>query len=151
MFHGRPQISIRSLSQFDPITGLAEISFFIGSDHDQLSFSIGPKSLQQLVWLASFYLKNDLSAQPSILPDIRTEIETFAAQAGIAPATVTSRAVQNSRLYQRMKDGGSCTMHTAARIREYMATHPAPAHPETTSLETTQPDTAPDPAAEEAA
>ena len=127
MFRGRPQISIRSLSQFDPITGLAEISFFIGSDLDQLSFNIGPKSLQQLVWMASFYLKNDVSAAPSMLPDILTEIETFAAQAGIAPATVTSRAVQNSRLYQRMKDGGSGTMHTAERIRAFMAAHPSTA------------------------
>jgi hypothetical protein len=56
--------------------------------------------------------------------DILTEIEAFAAQAGIAPATVTSRAVQNSRLYQRMKDGGSCTIHTAGRIRDYIAAHP---------------------------
>ena len=59
--------------------------------------------------------------------DILTEIETFAAQAGIAPATVTSRAVQNSRLYQRMKEGGSCTMHTAERIRAFMAAHPSTA------------------------
>lgn len=131
MGHGRPQIRTRSLSQFNPITGLAEISFFIGSDDDQLGFSIDAKNLQQLVWMANFYLKNDLSAQPSILPDIRTEIETFAAQAGIAPATVTSRAVQNSRLYQRMKEGGSCTMYTAERIRAFMATHPtAPASQE---------------------
>jgi tryptophan synthase beta subunit len=61
--------------------------------------------------------------------DIISEIETFAAQAGIAPATVTSRAVQNSRLYQRMKDGGSCTIQTAGRIRDYIAAQvvaPAP-------------------------
>lgn len=50
-----------------------------------------------------------------------SEIETFAAATGVAPATVTSRAVGNSRLYHRLKAGKSCTLDVAARLRDYMS------------------------------
>ena len=60
------------------------------------------------------------------------EIEDFAKTSGVAPATVTSRAVGNSRLYSRMKSGGSCTLRVADRIRQYM-NHVAP--PEHTPTE----------------
>lgn len=50
-----------------------------------------------------------------------SEIEAYASDRGIAPATVTSRAVGNSRLYHRLKDGKSCTLGVAERLREYMA------------------------------
>ena len=50
-----------------------------------------------------------------------SEIEAFASRNGIAPATVTSRAVGNSRLYHRLKDGKSCTLGVAERLREFMA------------------------------
>lgn len=53
--------------------------------------------------------------------DIISEIEAFAAARGIAPATVTSKAVGNSRLYHRMKEGGGCTIKIAEKLREYMA------------------------------
>ncbi|MFV1753445.1 hypothetical protein, partial [Phaeobacter sp. JH18-37] len=56
-----------------------------------------------------------------------SEIEKFASLRGIAPATVTSRAVGNSRLYRRLKDGKSCTLGVADRLRRYMADNPAPA------------------------
>jgi hypothetical protein len=52
--------------------------------------------------------------------DLITEIEEFASAHGIAPATVTSRAVNNSRLYRRLKDGSGCTMRIAERLRAYM-------------------------------
>jgi len=55
------------------------------------------------------------------------EIETFASSKGVAPATVTSRAVGNSRLYHRLKNGKSCTLDVADRLRKYMADNPAPA------------------------
>ena len=55
--------------------------------------------------------------------DIIKEIEDFAREHEIAPATVTSRAVQNSRLYARLKGGGSCTLKIAARMRAYMVAH----------------------------
>jgi hypothetical protein len=51
---------------------------------------------------------------------IISRIETFAAAQGIAPATVTSRAVGNSRLYRRMRQGGDCTTEVAARIVRYI-------------------------------
>ncbi len=49
-----------------------------------------------------------------------SEIEAFAKVKGIRPATVTSRGVSNSRLYGRLKAGGSCTHRIANRLREYM-------------------------------
>ncbi len=48
-------------------------------------------------------------------------IERHAESRGIAPATVTSRAVGNSRLYSRLKDGGSCTIEIAERIKAFIA------------------------------
>tara|TARA_X000001316_G_C894575_1_gene15045 strand:+ start:124 stop:333 length:210 start_codon:yes stop_codon:yes gene_type:complete len=50
-----------------------------------------------------------------------SEIERFATESQVAPATVTSRAVGNSRLYRRLKDGKSCTLSVAERLRKYMA------------------------------
>lgn len=58
--------------------------------------------------------------------DLLQEIEDFALRHGIAPATVTSRAVSNSRLYARMKAGGGCNVIIAERLREYMAKQDAP-------------------------
>lgn len=50
-----------------------------------------------------------------------SEIEAFARERGIAPATVTSRAVKNSRLYCRLMNGESCTLRVAERVRRYIA------------------------------
>lgn len=50
-----------------------------------------------------------------------SEIEDCARRRSIAPATVTSRAVGNSRLYARLKAGGSCTLIVAERLRTHMA------------------------------
>ncbi|EGJ20417.1 hypothetical protein RSWS8N_00025 [Cereibacter sphaeroides WS8N] len=52
--------------------------------------------------------------------DLLSEIENYAAARGIAPATVTSRAVGNSRLYGRLKAGGSCTIRIADELRRFM-------------------------------
>jgi hypothetical protein len=57
--------------------------------------------------------------------DLIARIEAFAAKHGIAPATVTSRAVSNSRLYARMKAGGACTLTSAERLVAYMAAEDA--------------------------
>lgn len=56
-----------------------------------------------------------------------SEIEDFAEQREIAPATVTSRAVGNSRLYARLKSGKGCTLAVAERLRAFMADHSAAA------------------------
>lgn len=52
--------------------------------------------------------------------DLIFQIEQFAANNGVAPATVTSRAVGNSRLYRRLKAGGDCTLDIARRLIGYM-------------------------------
>jgi|OM-RGC.v1.034553384 hypothetical protein len=44
------------------------------------------------------------------------EIEAEAAAAGLSPATVTSRAVGNSRLYARLRAGKGCTLDVAERL-----------------------------------
>jgi hypothetical protein len=62
--------------------------------------------------------------------DLISAIEAFATAWGIAPATVTSRGVQNSRLYARLKSGGGCNLIIAEKLRAYMAANPAPT-PET--------------------
>lgn len=53
-------------------------------------------------------------------------IEAHAQRRGLAPATVTSRAVGNSRLHRRLVDGGDCTTGIAAKIIAFIeADHPA--------------------------
>jgi hypothetical protein len=56
-------------------------------------------------------------------------IEAHAKQRKIAPATVTSRAVGNSRLYQRLVDGGDCTTEVAARIAAWIERDALPRQP----------------------
>ena len=61
-----------------------------------------------------------------------SRIEAFASERGIKPATVTSRAVGNSRLYRRLKRGGSCSFDTIDRLIAFMdasAGGPAPKTP----------------------
>lgn len=53
--------------------------------------------------------------------DLITRIEECALRHRIAPATVTGRAVGNSRLYARLKDGKSCTLVVAQRIAAFIA------------------------------
>lgn len=52
--------------------------------------------------------------------DLIRKIEEHAAARGIAPATVTSRGVGNSRLYRTLKAGGGCTLEIAERLIIYM-------------------------------
>lgn len=49
-----------------------------------------------------------------------SQIEEFAQRRGLAPATVTSRAVGNSRLYSRLRAGGDCTTTVAERLVRWM-------------------------------
>ena len=69
----------------------------------------------------SLALRGELSLYVSMtVQHLISEIEAFARKRGIAPATVTSRAVGNSRLYSRLKSGKSCTLDVAERVREFM-------------------------------
>ncbi len=54
-----------------------------------------------------------------------SEIEAFAARRGIAPQTVVRYAVgQKPDDWRRWKSGkSSCSLRTAEKIREYIATH----------------------------
>ncbi|WP_152492664.1 hypothetical protein [Roseovarius sp. THAF27] len=52
-------------------------------------------------------------------------IEAFGKRHSIAPATVTSRAVGNSRLYSRLQSGGDCTTEIAQRLLNFMERHDA--------------------------
>lgn len=56
-----------------------------------------------------------------------SRIEECASVAGIAPATVTGRAVGNSRLYRRLKGGGDCTTEIAAKVDSYISSRLAQA------------------------
>lgn len=49
-----------------------------------------------------------------------SRIEEFCRRSGLAPATVTVRAVGNSRLYGRLKAGGDCTTAVAARVLAWL-------------------------------
>ena len=53
--------------------------------------------------------------------DLIAQIEAFAVARGIAPATVTSRAVGNSRLYARLVQGGGCSLRIAGKRLDYIA------------------------------
>ena len=56
--------------------------------------------------------------------DLIQEVEAYANERGLAPATIISRAVNNGRLYGRLKAGFGCNMKTAERIRAFMAENP---------------------------
>lgn len=49
------------------------------------------------------------------------ELEHHAARLGISAATLCQRAVLNSHIPERLAAGGSVTMRTLGRIREYAA------------------------------
>lgn len=48
------------------------------------------------------------------------KIRAFSEASGLAPATITGRAVGNSRLYQRMIAGGDCTTEIASRVVKFI-------------------------------
>lgn len=47
-------------------------------------------------------------------------IEAHSQRTGQAPATITRRAVENSRLYARLISGGDCTTEIAKRIAAFI-------------------------------
>lgn len=59
-----------------------------------------------------------------LIDEFISRLEAFAASHGISPATVTSRAVGNSRLYARLKSGGDCGTRVIERVDKYMADNP---------------------------
>ena len=67
------------------------------------------------------------------------EIEAFANERNLAPATVVSRAADNGRLYGRLKSGFGCTLKTAERIRAFIASERAAQTQEPISTPTSEP------------
>ena len=60
------------------------------------------------------------------MEQLMTEVRAFAAQHKIEPTTVVQRAGCGSGgTWARWEDGRSCTLHTADKLRAYMAAHPA--------------------------
>lgn len=51
-------------------------------------------------------------------------IEAHSRRTGLAPATITGRAVDNSRLYDRLINGGDCTTEIAKRIAAFIESAP---------------------------
>ncbi len=49
------------------------------------------------------------------------EIDGFLARSGMAETTFGAKAANNSKLVGRLRSGGSVSLETAARIREFMA------------------------------
>lgn len=47
-------------------------------------------------------------------------IQDHSSRTGLAPATITGRAVGNSRLYQRLIFGGDCTTAIAERVVSFI-------------------------------
>lgn len=50
------------------------------------------------------------------------EIEAAAADLELTPATLSHYAVENARLPERLRDGGTVTLKTIRRVREFIAT-----------------------------
>ena len=48
-------------------------------------------------------------------------IEAHAKRTGLAPATITGRAVDNTRLYDRLVNGGNITLDVANRLAAFIA------------------------------
>ena len=57
-------------------------------------------------------------------------IREHAEASGLSPATITVRAVNNSRLYARLVAGGDCTTEIAAKVISYLDSNPPTKTPE---------------------
>lgn len=49
------------------------------------------------------------------------DIEAFLAVSGMAPATFGHETVNDGKFVSRLRNGGSCTLQTADRIRKYIS------------------------------
>ena len=50
-----------------------------------------------------------------------SRIEAVARKRGVEPSTITRGAVQNRRLYKRLKAGGDLKLSTATTLEEFLA------------------------------
>lgn len=52
------------------------------------------------------------------------EMRDYCDRAGISPATLAVRAVNDGGFFKRMEAGGRCWPETEAKVREWMAANP---------------------------
>ena len=55
--------------------------------------------------------------------DVLREIGDYCRNAGLAESTLGRLSVNDGKLVSRLRDGGSVTIDTLARLRQFMATH----------------------------
>lgn len=67
-----------------------------------------------------------LPDRPPALREFVSDVQAFAKAKGWSVATVTDKACGNSKLIQRILDGGSCTFDQAAKVRDFMENNPPP-------------------------
>lgn len=60
----------------------------------------------------------------STIADLVARARQYSKEAGISLATLATRAVNDGKLFDRLKDGKSITFATAEKLSQYMATHP---------------------------
>jgi len=53
-------------------------------------------------------------------PTLLSQIESFLSETGIQPSTLGRQAVNDGKLIERLRDGGTVTLETATRIVEWM-------------------------------
>lgn len=54
------------------------------------------------------------------------DIEAFLARHRMAPSTFGARAVNDGKLIERLRAGGTVSLKKADEIRKFIATHPEP-------------------------
>lgn len=65
----------------------------------------------------------NMSATDALL----SEIEDFSRRAGMKPSTLGRKAINDGKLHERLRRGGSVTLETAERIRRWMREYPSSA------------------------
>jgi hypothetical protein len=53
------------------------------------------------------------------------EIEKYCKEAGISPATLCGRVLDNNRVYRRLKGGYGCSVDSYFALKNYMKNNPA--------------------------
>jgi predicted Rdx family selenoprotein len=60
--------------------------------------------------------------------EIVAAIDRYCNETGLSPATVGFRAHRDSKIYDRLKDGGSCSPKTYEKVMDWFNNHAAVNH-----------------------
>lgn len=66
------------------------------------------------------WTKVHIAAMTDEQENLVQRIEAVSQSSGLSAATICERAVRNSRLYVRLKAGGSCTYETGGKIHSFL-------------------------------